>query len=303
MSNIRFPLIGGRVMRVTRLDLCGRPLYGQNEVSAVSEGFVSVGVTANYEDGEEISVTNASGKKCVSRAAEPELTDLGLEIVFCKVDPDIYTAVTGFPKILDPATGDVIGFKINRGVRIRDVRWALEVWSEAAGALGCDASGDVPWGYLLWPFLAGARIGDYTIENNAVTFTATDARTNDGTQWGRGPYEVVTDENGLPDVLQESLDALDHQWVLRTLVPPPLPTEGMVPLDNPDNPDASGAVAGLPGTWSPEGSVRPETLADLVASAIVADPTTAWTTGQFVFLGDGSRAYWDGDSWEAGAAL
>lgn len=46
-----------------------------------------------------------------------------------------------------------------------------------------------------------------------------------------------------------------------------------------------------------------EAAADLAALAnVVAKPTTAWTTGQFVTLKDGSKAHWDGNAWQAGAA-
>lgn len=297
MSSRRFPLVGGRRMRVTRLDSCGRPAYG-DRVQVASEGFVSVAVTANYEDGEEITVTNAAGRRCVSRAAEPELINLSIEAVFCDVDPDLYSAVTGFPKIIDPATGDTIGFRINRGIRPGDVKWALEVWSSAQGTAGCDDEETaIPYGYLLWPYLSGARVGDYTIENNAVTFTATGATTNDGTQWGVGPYEVVTDGTGAADVLQEPVDALDHQWVLRTTVAPPEDTDGLVPLDDPTDTAATTATAGIPGTFDGR---RPADLAGM--TGITASPATAWTTGQHVIVGDGSKVSWDGTAWEAGAA-
>jgi hypothetical protein len=298
MSTKRFPLIGGRTMRVTKQDSCGRPAYG-DRAQIASEGFVSVAVTANYDDGEEISVVNANGKKCVSRAAEPELTNLSLDVTFCDVDPDIYTAVTGFPKIVDPVTGDTIGFRINRGIRPADVKWGLEVWSNAQGTAGCEPGEDVPYGYLLWPFLSGARVGDYTIENGAVTFVASGAVTNDGSQWGVGPYLVVEDETGTPDFLQEAVDALDHQWVLRTLVGPPAPTDGLVPLDDPDGTPATTATAGIPGTWD---GIRPADFATLDAGAYTASPATAWTAGQHVILGDGSKAYWNGTDWVAGTA-
>lgn len=64
----------------------------------------------------------------------------------------------------------------------------------------------------------------------------------------------------------------------------------------------TGATAGTPGAFTPAGANLPDTLADLQASAIVASPATAWTTGQFVVLGDSSHAYWDSNSWEAGEA-
>lgn len=67
------------------------------------------------------------------------------------------------------------------------------------------------------------------------------------------------------------------------------------------NGTATGATAGSPGSFTPAATTAPFNLEELRAE-VVADPLTAWTTGQHVVLGDGSHAYWDGDSWEAGDA-
>jgi len=61
---------------------------------------------------------------------------------------------------------------------------------------------------------------------------------------------------------------------------------------------ATGADAA--GTWTPEGSEAPLTLADM--AGVTANPTTAWVDGQHVVLGDGTSAYWDGTAWVAGTA-
>lgn len=63
---------------------------------------------------------------------------------------------------------------------------------------------------------------------------------------------------------------------------------------------ASGATAGSPGDFTPEGSHAPYNLAAL--SGVTADPATAWTTGQHVVLGDDTQAHWNGSAWAAGAA-
>ena len=65
---------------------------------------------------------------------------------------------------------------------------------------------------------------------------------------------------------------------------------------------ATGATAGTPGAFTPVGAYPPGSLAILQEAGIVANPATAWTTGQSVVLGDASHAYWDGDSWAAGTA-
>ncbi|QWQ42098.1 hypothetical protein KME66_14595 [Streptomyces sp. YPW6] len=63
---------------------------------------------------------------------------------------------------------------------------------------------------------------------------------------------------------------------------------------------ATGATAGTPGTFTPAGSNVPYGLTDL--SGVTASPATAWTSGRYVVLGDATRAFWDGDSFEAGEA-
>jgi hypothetical protein len=74
----------------------------------------------------------------------------------------------------------------------------------------------------------------------------------------------------------------------------PTPTIGIQKV-----PGAAGntATAGSPGTFS--GSV-PADMAGM--SGVTASPTTAWTTGQSVVLGDASNAYWDGTTWQVGIA-
>lgn len=64
---------------------------------------------------------------------------------------------------------------------------------------------------------------------------------------------------------------------------------------------ATGATAGTPGLFTPAGSAAPYDIADL--GTLTASPATAWTVGQHVLLGNASKAYWDGDSWEVGQAI
>jgi hypothetical protein len=64
--------------------------------------------------------------------------------------------------------------------------------------------------------------------------------------------------------------------------------------------EATGATAGTPGTFTPPGATPPEDLAAL--DGLTANPTTAWTTGQRVVLGDSTTAHWNGTVWTAGAA-
>lgn len=300
MSAKCFPLVGGSAMRVTRTDACGRPVYGDCS-QVVSDGFVSISVTANIEEGDEISVQNANGKTCVRQTPCPQLTGYSLEIAFCDVDPDLFALITSQAQVLD-TNGDAVGFRVNTAVSGCDSGFALEVWSNVPGvACSDDASSEGTFGYLLFPFLQGGVFGDFTIENDAVSFTITGATTKSGTAWGVGPYDVVLD-GSTPGPLLEPLLSDDHLHVQLTEVAPPEVTCGCKPLDDPGGLPATEAVAGTPGTWTPTGSNRPDDLADLQASAVVANPTTAWTSGQYVRTEDGHEQSWDGTGWIAGRA-
>jgi hypothetical protein len=67
-----------------------------------------------------------------------------------------------------------------------------------------------------------------------------------------------------------------------------------------NGPATTGATAGIPGTFTPAGADSPDKLAEL--TGVTATPATAWTTGQYVLLGDGSKAHWSGTAWVIGAA-
>ena len=73
-----------------------------------------------------------------------------------------------------------------------------------------------------------------------------------------------------------------------------------VPPDGGNTDPATGASAGSPGSFTPSGGTAPADFAAL--SSMTADPTTAWTEGQYVTLGDSSEAYWDGTTWVVGRA-
>lgn len=69
----------------------------------------------------------------------------------------------------------------------------------------------------------------------------------------------------------------------------------------------TGVTAGTPGSFQPSDATLPANLTALKADPVVGDtgtskPSAAWTTGQWVVLGDASEAHWDGTAWAAGKA-
>lgn len=221
-------LVRGRRARFTLLDACGRPVYG-SESQVSTSGFVSVAYTANTDEGEEINVPNAAGETCVREPAVPKFLGYTVEITFCQVDPDLFAMATGQRTVTD-AFGDVVGFTMNTSVSAADHFFALEVWAGAPSTGACDANAQGSYGYVLLPFLQAGIVGDFTIENDAVTFTISAAATKDGNGWGVGPYNVVLNAGGLPSPLWEPLESDDHMYTIITGVAPPEAECGARPL-------------------------------------------------------------------------
>lgn len=231
-----FSLVRGRVLRATRLDGCGNRVTGAGCNAIVSEGFISVGLTANISEGEPISVPNAAGKICVQDTPAPEFTGYGVEMTFCEVDPELYAMLTGQDAVYNSA-GVATGFRVSTDKSASDTGFALELWSTVPGGGACAGGATGSYGYLLLPFLQGGVIGDFSIENAAVTFTISGAQTKDGSNWGVGPYNVLPtgapdgQGNPAPGPLATPIGASDHLHVEMTGVAPPTPDCGC--LDTP----------------------------------------------------------------------
>src|SRR6478752_3223915 len=169
-------LVRGRVIRVTRQDACGRPVYGEDSV-ATSKGFVTAAFTANTIETDEINVTNAAGERCVYEPAESSLASYSLEVTFCEVDPELFSIITGYDTVTD-FLGNVVGFDVDTSVSLTAQSFAFELWTGANAGDACsDPNAAGNFGYVLSPFLKGGIVGDFTVENNAVTFTLSGATT------------------------------------------------------------------------------------------------------------------------------
>jgi len=223
-------LVKGRRIRLTRLDGCGRPVYGDCS-TAISKGFISVAFTANTTESDEINVTNAAGEVCVFEPAETTLTGYAVEIAFCEVDPELFSLVTGQPVVVD-SFGNAIGFDIDTATSLSGQGFALELWAGSAKGDACATEGSQgSYGYLLLPFLQGGIVGDFTVENGAVTFTLTGANTRDGNSWGVGPYnDVMIGSGGQPGPMTSPIGTTVALRTILTDVAPPEAVCGCRPL-------------------------------------------------------------------------
>jgi hypothetical protein len=228
-------LVKGRRIRVTKLDSCGRPIYG-DDTSVVSKGFISVAFTANTTESDEINVTNAAGEVCVYEAAVTSLVGYGIEIAFCEVDPELFSLVTGQPVVLAADGSTVIGFDVDTKITLDNSNFALEVWAGSPAGDACSTAGaEGSYGYLLLPFLTGGILGDFTVENGAVTFTLTGANTKEGNSWGVGPYDVMLGGGATPTP-GPMTSPVSSSTALRTMivdVAPPEAACGARPVQDP----------------------------------------------------------------------
>lgn len=229
-------LVNGRRMRVTRVDGCGRPVFGDDSV-AVSKGFVSVALTANTNSQDAVTVTNANAENCVNIPEKDTPSGFGVEIEFCGVDPSILSLMTGQDVRLSADGTEVVGFTVNTKVDLSSQGVALEVWAGVVGnadACADPGSGAVDsLGYLLLPELKGGYLSDFTVAAGAIDFTVTGSNTQDGTYWGNGPYDVVRDADGDPGPLNTPIDPFDHLVFEFTTVPAPDAFDGARPLMDP----------------------------------------------------------------------
>lgn len=244
----------GTVMRVTRLDACGRPIYGEGN-QIVSDGFVTATLSAEVQEGESITVTKANGKVCVNEASDDQLNWYTSEIEFCSVDPDLIQIMNpGWDKVLD-ADGNVIGYNAN-GTLSGETGFALEIWMDTYGASDA-CSGETAqgaWGYILLPWMKGGAPGDIEIGNDAISFTF-NARTKTGSRWGRGPYPVQLQQNGVPGPLLQPIGEDTHYRLFTTTLRPPEPECGAIAVDRPTPEVSDLTVSGVPGE-DPRRTVR-----------------------------------------------
>lgn len=232
----------GAAMRVTRLDNCGRPVFGDYGMG-VKHSFISVGVTTNTTEGEAIEVTAANGRTCLNVPGDTEFQSEGLEIQLCDLDPEFVALITGFPLYLD-AFGNPIGVEITKNASLTSHGFALELWTNTEGSDVCDdPDAEGAYGYILFPYIRGGIVGDFTIENAAYNLTITGATTRDGSRWGVGPYQVLPASPTGVGPLPTAITTGTHMLPLTTSVAPPTEYCGTRPLLDLDEPALVSIIA------------------------------------------------------------
>ncbi len=210
--------VRGKVARYTKLNSCGAAVAGAKN-TLVSDGFVSIEYSIEYEDGEEMNLKKADGKFAYLFKDDDQIKWININIKFTGVNPDLMGMTLGQPIVLDHE-GNAVGIRIGQPIA---TDWALETWTDIPG-VACTAA--KPFGYFLAPWLHGGKLSNFTIENGAAEFGIEGARTIAGSQWGTGPYNVdlhagVDPAPPAPGKLLVPIAADQHMDMHLTLVPPP----------------------------------------------------------------------------------
>jgi len=271
-------------VRVTALDFDGSPSPGNNMYT--SDQLTKIDFNPDMEAGQEVSNRGASGNLCVVYRTPDLLKRLTIELELCVPDPELEVLLSG---------GDVL-YKVSAPTDVQG--WAyprlmtdptpngvsVEAWTRYI----VDGAQDPQQPYLHWVFpRMYLRKGNRTIDVNAMA-NVYDGYAIENPSWGDGPA------NDWPYASDKVVQAAFASGL-------PVIQTGTIKVPGPL---ATGATSGSPGTWTPTGSGTPDNFTALstAAPAITASPTTLWTSGQYVVLGDGSNAYWDGSAWQPGVA-
>lgn len=227
MATKCYAQVRGSVIRVTKLDSCGKPDLGQSAV-AVSKRISSVKIDEVTDNGTDIRERNFGDELCVVDDSLDQVLGYTGEIALCGVDPGLISVFTG-QSVVTNAAGDIVGFDAKTGIDLGSFGFSLEIWSRIAGA-ACDTTGRRQWGYTVFPFFKGGRISGFSVENGQVQFTITGAQTFDGNSWGVGPFQVDRNVAGNPIPLFTPLASNTHYRNILVTLDPPVASCGTFPL-------------------------------------------------------------------------
>jgi hypothetical protein len=214
--------IKGRVIRIQKLDVCGNPVTGAGNVS-VSDGFIMVHPSPDYEDGVEFTKRRADGALCVNQKDPGQLKRVKLEITWCVMDPDVITLETGSREILTTATGTGVFFNDS----LITARHSVEVWQSVTGRGACDpTTGLQRYVYWAFPNVSNTQVQDFQMENDSLEWKSASETAAVGSSWGTFPTTLPP--NGY---LSGSTFAVgDHYAFNITTVAPPAAACGAVSL-------------------------------------------------------------------------
>lgn len=223
------------VVRITRVDGCGRPVYGECN-AVVSRCIATITDSPEVEEAEARTQTGFDGTPCFTAPGCDTISYHELEIRWSEISIDGFSILNPGYRITRDSSGQAIGMFANNRIDC-STGYAIEVWASAGGDSDIctgetDAEGS--WYYRVYPWIAGATPGEVTMGGtDEVAFPMT-GRTKSGSRWGRGPY-MVTLVDGVPSPLPEGFDSSEDEpyWEGLVTLPPPEADCDCVDVDRP----------------------------------------------------------------------
>jgi hypothetical protein len=263
-------------------------------------------ITLNVQTGNVVTQNNGGGRICATAQEQSQLQSATLALELCQLDAELMSIMTGGSMI--ECGGDPIGYLPKRIGDTQETPVCLEIWSRAWDGGGqatlnanqgtANAPAFYHWVFPSVTWTPGNVTMDVNVHVIPVDGTALENTCLDA----NGPYDdwpqCVIDAGGVASV---------YGWWLDGAPPDAACGSITVPVQAPQVP-ATGANAGIPGSWTPAGSQPPASVSALAAgnpNTVVASPTTAWTTGQYVqtrTAGAVGEAFWNGTTWINGRA-
>lgn len=183
-GTVCFDMVRGSAVRVTGLGNRGQ--VPDPAPYAVSKSVVKVVIGDVVEAGSTEIMGNPEEERRLRFVRSAQTIRHRVDIEFLRVDPGVYSLVAGVPTVLNDA-GDVVGFDSN--THLPPASFALEVWSKLAARYCVDGSRE--WGYTLFPYLKGGRIGGFRFHSGLVSFNLIGAQTRRASRWGVGPHDMT----------------------------------------------------------------------------------------------------------------
>ena len=237
------------VVRITRVDACGRPVYGDCN-AVVSRCVATITDTPEVEEAEARTQTGFDGTACATEAGCDRVTHHTLEATWSQINLDAFSFMNPAARITRDSDGEAIGRFANQRIDCSG-GYAIEVWARSMGesdvcAGQSDAEGQ--WYYRVYPWITGATPGDLTMGGtDEVAFVFT-GRTKTGSRWGRGPYDITL-VDGVPSGLPEAFDPEEEEpyWEGIVTLPPPEADCDCIEVMRPIPEPATLTITGLPG--------------------------------------------------------
>lgn len=223
------------VVRITRVDACGRPIYGPCN-AVVSKCIATITDEAEVEEAEPRQQTGFDGRPCATAVGCDRVSFHTLEITWSEISIDGFSIMNPGYRITRDDSGQAIGMFANNEIDCSS-GYAIEVWASAMGSNDVctgETAGEGAWYYRVYPWVTGATPGEVTMGGtDEVAFPMT-GRTHANSRWGRGPYQVTL-ENGVPSGLLEPFDPERDEpyWEGIVTLPPPEADCDCVDVDRP----------------------------------------------------------------------